>query len=60
MVFNSYLLSYLTVAISFEQQTYYVNEDDGEVKPVLVLSNTLSAAITVEVFITNGSATGKH
>ena len=43
----------------FEDSTYTVNEADGNVQPVLVLSNPSSTAITVEVFSTGGSATGK-
>ena len=46
--------------IKFEQVTYAVDEVAGSVKPVLVLSNPSSNAITVKVFSANGSATGKH
>lgn len=46
--------------VKFEQTTYTVSEVAGSVKPVLVLSNPSSTAITVEVFSTNGSATGKQ
>ena len=52
---------YFTAAtVSFEQQTYIVNEADGSFQPVLVLSNPSATVITVEVFSTNGSATGKE
>ena len=54
---NFYLID---VTVNFEQQTYNVNEDDGKVEPVLILSNPSSTAITVEVFSTDGSATGKQ
>ena len=51
---------YFTVpAVSFEQQNYNVNETDGKVEPVLVLSKPSVADITVEVFSTDGSAAGK-
>ena len=43
----------------FVQQSYNVNEAEGNVQPVLVLSNPSTTAITVEVFSTDGSATGK-
>ena len=52
---------YLTAAtVSFAQLTYNVNEDDEIVEPVLVLSNPSSSVITVQVFSTDGSATGKQ
>ena len=46
--------------VSFEQQSYAVNESNGKVESVLVLSNPSSSVITVQVFSTNGSATGKQ
>ena len=61
---NMYLvtanLCLIAANVSFEQQTYNVNETDGQIEPVLVLSNPSSTAITVEVFSTDGSATGKQ
>ena len=44
--------------VKFEPPTYNVNEDAGPAQPVLVLSNPSTTNITVEVFSTNGSATG--
>ena len=44
----------------FTQTVYYVNEDAGPVQPILVLSNPSSTDITVEVFNTDGSATGEY
>ena len=41
------------------QSMYNVNEDDGPAQPVLVLSNPSSTDITISVFSTDGSATGK-
>ena len=41
------------------QSTYNVDEDDGSAQPVLVLSNPSSTDITISVFSTDGSATGK-
>ena len=46
--------------MKFEQRTYIVDEDDGKVEPVLVLSNPSSSIFTVQVFSTGGSATGKQ
>ena len=43
----------------FEHPTYNVNEADEKVEPVIVLSNPSSTDITVEVFTTEESATGK-
>ena len=44
----------------FEQHIYTVNEADETVQLVLVLSIPSSTDITVEVFSTEGSATGKQ
>ena len=43
----------------FSQSTYRVDENAGPAQPELVLSNTLTTDITVEVTNTGGSATGK-
>ena len=53
-------LLHLAATVRFQQQTYTVNETDGRVEPVLVLSNPSSSVITVQVFSTDGSATGKQ
>ena len=45
------------IKVSFSQTTYNVDEDDG---PALVLSNPSSTPVTVEVFSTDGSATGEY
>ena len=45
--------------MKFNQSTYNVDEDDGPAQPVLVLSNPSSTDITISVFSTDGSATGK-
>ena len=42
----------------FSEATYRVNEGDGSVQIGLVLSNPSSIPITVQVFNTDGSATG--
>ncbi|XP_065884189.1 uncharacterized protein [Dysidea avara] len=46
------------VTVNFSRTTYNVDEDDGPAQPVLVLSNPSSTDITVQVFTTDGSATG--
>ena len=43
----------------FNQSIYSVNENDGQVQPVIVLSNPSSTDITVEVTDEQGTATGK-
>ena len=48
------------IMISFSQSTYNVSENAGPLRPVLVLSNPSSSNITVEVFNTDGSATGEY
>jgi len=45
--------------VNFNQSTYHVDEDDGPVQPVLVLSNPSLNDITISVFSTDGSAAGK-
>ena len=42
------------------QTMYSINEDAGPAQPQLVLSNTSSTDITVQVISTNGSATGEY
>ena len=50
---------YVAPTIDFNQSTYNVDEDDGPAQPVLVLSNPSSTDITISLFSTDGSATGK-
>ena len=50
----------LAATVSFEQLTYTADEDDEKIELVLVLSNPSSSVITVQVFSTDGSATGKQ
>lgn len=53
------VLFYIAIpTIQFSQSVYNVYEDDGPAQPVLVLSNPSSMAITVQVFVIDGSATG--
>ena len=50
----------LAPIVTFDQSTSNVDEDDGPAQPVLVLSNPSSTDITINVFSTDGSATGKN
>ena len=43
----------------FITSKYKIKENDGPAQPVLVLSNPSSTDITISVFSTDGSATGK-
>ena len=45
--------------VSFNQPTYSVNENDGVLQPVLVLSESSSTDITVQVRSTDKTATGE-
>ena len=46
------------ITVYFEQSTYSVNESDGIVQPVLVLSNPPAVDITVHVLCIDGSIDG--
>ena len=48
----------LAATVTFSQSTYTIDEDTGAVQPQMVLTNPSSTSITVEVFNTDGSATG--
>lgn len=45
--------------MNFDQSTYIVDEDNGPVQPILVLSNPSTVLIIVQVNSTDGSALGK-
>ena len=44
----------------FSQATYSVDEDDGPVTPVVVLTRLPSTEITVQVTSIDGTATGEY
>ena len=44
----------------FNQSTNIVNENAGQVRPVLFLNESLLNDITVEIIVINGSATGEY
>jgi len=46
--------------VEFNQSTYSVDEDDGLIQPLLVLSNTLAFEITAAVLSIGDSATGNR
>ena len=46
--------------VEFDHAIYYVDEDDGPAQPTLILSNPSSTDITVQVFNTDGTATGEY
>ena len=46
--------------MSFSHSTYTVNEADGSIEVLLVLTNPVSFNVPVTVFNADGSATGKR
>ena len=54
------VINTVDITVMFNQTTYSVNENAGPAQPVLVLSNPSSTDITVQVFNTDGSATGEY
>ena len=58
-LFNNFYEFFTAAIVSFEQQTYNVNESNEKVQVVLVLSNPSSTDIIIEVVNTDGSAIGK-
>jgi len=53
------LLFFVAPTVSFSQSTYRVDENDGPVQPVLVLSNPSSTDTTVLVTDTADTAISK-
>ena len=51
---------FIGITVMFSETMYSVNEGDGSVEIGLVLSSSSSTATTVEVFHTDGSATGEY
>ena len=49
----------VVITVTFSQSTYSYDEDAGPAQHVLVLSNPSSTDITVQVFSTDGTATGE-
>ena len=46
--------------MSFNHSTYIIDEDDGSIQPVLVLSNPSSTDITIQVVNEDSTATGEY
>ena len=53
-------LSFLDITVRFSQSMYNVDESDGVVQILLILSNPSSTALNVTVFATDESADGKY
>ena len=49
----------IAATVSFQQQTYIVNESNDKVHIVLTLSNPSSTVIVIEIINTDGSAIGE-
>ena len=58
-VINVVVVQYVGTSVRFNQSTYNINEGAGPVQPVLVLSNSASFPITVQVRDTQNTATGE-
>ena len=62
-IIDVWLIIYLTllsvVTVTFGKEEYTVNEDTGVLQVSLILSNSSSNNIAIEVLSSNGSATGK-
>ena len=59
---NVYQFTYhplVAIEVFFNESTYSVNENEGSVHPILVLSNPSSSDITVQVTSTAVTATGE-
>ena len=54
------MIYYIDTTVSFNQSRYSINENDGQARPVLVLTNPSSNEITVQVFSSDVTATGEH
>ena len=54
------ILCSLAITVGFNQTTYIINENDGALQLVLILSNPSSTDITIHVNITDGLATGEY
>ena len=56
---NSLFYSVVVITVKFHNERYSVNEDDGIVQPLLVLSNPSSFVETVQVINTDVTANGE-
>ena len=58
MIILSTAAAAFATSVSFSQSTYSVDEDDGLIQPVLILSNLSMTEITVEIKCSDGATTG--
>ena len=56
----SYVLYSVEVSISFSQSTYIVNENEGLLQAVLILSTPAKTTTIVQVGTNDNTATGEH
>ena len=59
VVLMARIFSLVDAIVSFNQSMYNVDEDEGEIQVVLVLSNPSSADIIVQVVDNSSTALGK-
>ena len=52
-------IHHIVATVFFNESTYSVNENEGSVHPVLVLSNPSSSDVTVHVIVSDGTAMGE-
>ena len=57
---RTYVYYFLVTTINFEKPAYSIDEYDGAIHPVLILSNPVSKDVTVKVLNTDGSADGEN
>ena len=57
--YNMYYLIIVAVAVSFDQLTYFANEDNGTVELMVILSNPSIADITVQIVSSDVTAISK-
>ena len=48
------------IAVTFDQSTYSIDEDDGPAQLVLVLTNPSSTDLTVQVISSDRTAIGEY
>ena len=60
LYYNMYCLVLVAVTISFDQFTYFVNENNETVELVAILSNPSIADITVQVISSDVTAISKY
>ena len=59
-IHSDVLCIFVATTVSFDNSTYSIDEYNGAIHPVLILSNPVSTDVTVKVLSTDGSADGEH